>query len=196
MRRTARDRHARRTFSVCSVCAAAMLISLFGAQRVSAGDPFAVPKTLGPQSRQEVAYSEAASAGTIVVDTQARVLYLVTRKGTALKYDIGVGREGFGWSGTTRVGAKREWPDWRPPSDMRARNPSLPEFVPAGPHNPLGARAIYLYQGGRDTLYRIHGTNDNGAVGQAVTSGCFRLSNRDVIDLYERVNVGATVIVR
>lgn len=160
------------------------------------GQQWSVPRTLGPTSRQDVAYTQDIAAGSVVVETGERALYLVLPGGRAYRYAIGVGREGFGWTGVARVGAKQEWPAWRPPAEMRARKPGLPDFVPPGPHNPLGARALYLYQNGRDTLYRIHGTNDNEAVGAAVTSGCFRLSNTDAIDLYNRVPIGASVVVR
>ena len=116
--------------------------------------------------------------------------------GLGTRYGIGVGRDGFRWSGVVKVGHKAEWPDWRPPAEMKARAPDLPELVPAGPLNPLGARGIYLYRGNADTLYRIHGTNDQSTVGGFASSGCFRMSNADVIDLYSRVKVGATVIVK
>ena len=106
-----------------------------------------------------------------------------------------VGRDGFTWSGTVRVGGKAEWPDWRPPAEMRRRDPSLPELVPAGPYNPLGARALYLFDGTRDTLYRIHGTNDFASIGENISSGCFRMTNADVMELYRQVRLGAKVIV-
>ena len=122
-------------------------------------------------------------------------LYLVRGSGRAWRYRISVGREGFGWTGTARVGAKKEWPEWRPPAEMRAREPGLPDFVPAGPYNPMGARALYLHSKGRDTLYRIHGTNNPDGVGFDGTSGCFRLTNTDVIDLFARVDIGTRVIV-
>jgi lipoprotein-anchoring transpeptidase ErfK/SrfK len=129
--------------------------------------------------------------GTIIVNTTERRLYLIQDGGTALKYGIGVGRIGFTWAGTTSVVAKKEWPDWTPPSQMLKRRPDLPRFMKGGPENPLGARAMYL----GSSLYRIHGSNEPETIGQAVSSGCFRLMNDDVIDLYSRVKVGAKVIV-
>jgi lipoprotein-anchoring transpeptidase ErfK/SrfK len=129
--------------------------------------------------------------GTIIVNTTERRLYLIQDNGTALKYGIGVGRVGFTWAGTTSVVAKKEWPDWTPPSQMLRRRPDLPRFMKGGPENPLGARAMYL----GSSLYRIHGSNEPETIGQAVSSGCFRLMNDDVIDLYSRVKVGAKVIV-
>ena len=129
--------------------------------------------------------------GTIIINTSERRLYLVQDGGTALRYGIGVGRVGFTWAGTTQVIAKKEWPDWTPPSQMLKRRPDLPRFMRGGPENPLGARAMYL----GSSLYRIHGSNEPETIGQAVSSGCFRLLNDDVIDLYSRVKVGAKVIV-
>ena len=152
--------------------------------------------SMGPSLRSIVAFATTESAGTIVIRKEERALYLVTSSSQALRYQISVGREGFGWTGTVKVGAKQEWPEWRPPAEMRARQPELPEFVPSGPYNPLGARALYLFKSGRDTLFRIHGTNDPGGVGFDGTSGCFRLTNTDVIDLYKRVALGTKVIVQ
>lgn len=151
--------------------------------------------TMGPSLRSAVVFPTAETAGTIVIRKDEKALYLVVSPGQALRYQISIGREGFGWTGTVRVGAKKEWPEWRPPAEMRGRQRGLPEFVPAGPYNPLGARALYLHDGGRDTLYRIHGTNDPKGVGFDGTSGCFRLTNTDVVDLFRRVPVGTKVIV-
>jgi lipoprotein-anchoring transpeptidase ErfK/SrfK len=151
---------------------------------------------LGPSLRSTVAFATTENPGTIIIRKDEKALYLVAVDGRALRYRISVGRDGFGWTGTVKVGAKQEWPEWHPPAEMRARQPELPEFVPAGPYNPLGARALYLYEGSRDTQYRIHGTNDPGGVGFDGTSGCFRLTNTDVIDLYSRVGVGTKVIVQ
>ena len=151
---------------------------------------------MGPSLRSAVAFATTEPAGTIVIRKEERALYLVTSASQALRYQISVGREGFGWTGTVKVGAKQEWPEWRPPAEMRERQPDLPEFVPAGPYNPLGARALYLFKSGRDTLFRIHGTNDPSGVGFDGTSGCFRLTNTDVIDLYKRVGLGTKVIVQ
>jgi lipoprotein-anchoring transpeptidase ErfK/SrfK len=134
--------------------------------------------------------------GTVVVDTRAKKLYLVLEEGRALRYAIGVGREGFLWRGTTTVGRKAEWPDWSPPPQMLRRQPYLPRHMAGGPANPLGARALYLHAGGHDTMFRIHGTNESWSIGRNVSSGCIRLMNDDVADLYDRVPVGAKVVVR
>lgn len=133
--------------------------------------------------------------GTVVVDTGARYLYLVLPDGKAQRYGVGVGREGFGWSGRVAVGRKAEWPSWTPPAEMRKRQPNLPIQMAGGPNNPLGARALYLYDGGRDTLYRIHGSNEPWTIGRRVSSGCIRMRNEDVIELYSRVPIGAKVVV-
>ena len=154
-----------------------------------------IPTSLGPSTRTAIAYSGTEAPRTILIDTAQKMLYLVTASDRALAYRIGVGRDGFGWTGRVTVGAKARWPDWRPPKAMKEREPNLPDLVPAGPLNPLGARALYLYKGGADTLYRIHGTNSTDSIGGNVSSGCFRLTNADAIDLYERVRVGARVIV-
>ncbi len=141
--------------------------------------------------RDTVAYSGREQPGTIVVSTSERHLYLVLGGGQALRYRIGVGRPGFEWAGVHRVSHKREWPDWTPPAQMIARRPDLPRHMAGGIANPLGARAIYI--GG--TLYRIHGSNEPDTIGHAVSSGCIRMTNNDVIDLYQRVKVGARVVV-
>jgi hypothetical protein len=142
--------------------------------------------------RTVVNYAERHRPGTIVIKTTERRLYYVLGNGQAIQYGIGVGRDGFTWSGVKTVSAKREWPDWTPPAEMLKRRPDLPRFMRGGPENPLGARAIYL----GSTLYRIHGSNEPETIGTAASSGCFRLTNEDVIDLYERVRVGSTVIVQ
>jgi lipoprotein-anchoring transpeptidase ErfK/SrfK len=144
-----------------------------------------------PLRRQIVAYDSNEPAGTIVIDTAHTFLYLTLGNGKALRYGIGVGREGFTWSGTQTIMRKAEWPDWIPPTAMVARQPYLPRWVGGGPGNPLGARALYL----GNTDYRIHGTNDPTTIGKRVSSGCIRLQNADVEDLYERVGVGTKVIV-
>jgi lipoprotein-anchoring transpeptidase ErfK/SrfK len=141
--------------------------------------------------RQEVAYSGPHRPGTIVIDTPNKFLYLVQPDGRALRYGIGVGRPGFEWAGAKTVTRKAQWPDWRPPAQMLKRRPDLPRFMEGGPDNPLGARALYL----GSSLYRIHGTNEPHTIGQAVSSGCIRMTNDDVIDLYGRVGVGTRVIV-
>lgn len=141
--------------------------------------------------RQVVDYVSHQVPGTVVIDTGNTFLYLVLNDGQAMRYGIGVGREGFTWSGEQVVARKTEWPDWRPPAEMLSRQPYLPRFMAGGPGNPLGARAMYL----GETEYRIHGTNKPDTIGMRVSSGCIRLTNEDVADLYERVKVGAKVIV-
>jgi lipoprotein-anchoring transpeptidase ErfK/SrfK len=141
---------------------------------------------------QMVFFRSTEPPGTIVVHTQERFLYIVQENDRAIRYGVGVGRDGFQWQGLLKISRKQEWPDWRPPPEMIERQPYLPRFMAGGPGNPLGARALYL----GDTVYRIHGTNQPKTIGHAVSSGCFRLVNRDVIDLYERVPVGTKVVVR
>jgi lipoprotein-anchoring transpeptidase ErfK/SrfK len=149
-----------------------------------------------PIPREVVRFSEARPKGSIVINTSERRLYYVLGNGKALRYAVGVGREGFSWSGRDRISSKKHWPDWRPPAEMRSREAASGRFLPAhvegGPDNPLGARALYI----GSTLYRIHGTNQPWTVGQANSSGCIRMTNEDVIDLYEKVAVGAEVVVR
>lgn len=142
-------------------------------------------------SKQVVDYSGKEGAGTIVVDTPNKFLFLVQGDGKALRYGIGVGRPGFTWSGVKTISAKKEWPAWTPPPEMLARRPDLPRHMEGGPTNPLGARAMYL----GSTLYRIHGSNEPWTIGTNVSSGCIRMRNEDVIDLYGRVGVGARVVV-
>jgi lipoprotein-anchoring transpeptidase ErfK/SrfK len=161
------------------------------------------PAAIDPDSRQvergldprflpqQVAYSGSHAAGTIVIDTTTKYLYLVESKGQARRYGIGVGRPGFEWRGAKNITRKAEWPDWRPPAEMLKRRPDLPRYMPGGPENPMGARGLYL----GSSLYRIHGTNEPHTIGQAVSSGCIRMRNEDVTDLYERVRVGTRVIV-
>jgi lipoprotein-anchoring transpeptidase ErfK/SrfK len=146
----------------------------------------------GAYERQEVFFRTGESPGTVIIDTNQRFLYLVQPGNRALRYGIGVGRQGFQWSGLQKISRKQEWPDWRPPPEMIERQPYLPRFMAGGPGNPLGARALYLGQ----TVYRIHGTNQPQTIGHAVSSGCFRLVNEDVIDLYDRVPVGTKVIIK
>jgi lipoprotein-anchoring transpeptidase ErfK/SrfK len=170
-------------------------------QPVYVNAPAAVDPTLEqrPQSfhmdprflRQEVAYDGKEAPGTIVIDTPNHFLYLVEDGGKALRYGIGVGRPGFTWAGTHEISAKKEWPDWVPPKEMLQRQPYLPHLMAGGPNNPLGARALYL----GSTLYRIHGSNEPWTIGHNVSSGCIRMRNVDVIDLYSRVNVGTKVVV-
>ncbi len=145
-----------------------------------------------PIPRQTVNFAGNFAPGTILIDTAERRLYLVLANGQALRYGIGVGRDGFRWSGVHRISAKKEWPGWTPPSQMLARRPDLPRHMAGGIDNPLGARAMYL----GSTLYRIHGSNEPETIGQAVSSGCFRMTNDDVTDLYSRVFIGTTVVVK
>lgn len=145
--------------------------------------------------RREVSFPDLPE-GTIYIDTKTAHLYYGTGGGKAMRYGVGIAREGFGWTGTVTIARKAEWPTWVPPAEMLARRPDLPREMKGGPENPLGARALYLHYAGNDTLYRIHGTNEPGTIGYAVSSGCFRMTNEDVIDLYERVQVGTRVIVK
>ncbi|HYF54155.1 MAG TPA: L,D-transpeptidase [Salinarimonas sp.] len=144
-----------------------------------------------PVPRQIVPYAGPHAPGTIVVSTAERRLYLVMPGAKAMRYGIGVGRPGFTWGGVQTITRKAEWPDWRPPAEMLKRRPDLPRFMRGGEDNPLGARAMYL----GSTIYRIHGSNEPDTIGQAVSSGCIRMTNEDVADLYERVRVGTTVVV-
>jgi len=144
-----------------------------------------------PVQRRTVDFETRHQPGTIIVRNSERRLYLVLENGRAIRYGVGVGRPGFSWTGANRVSMKREWPDWRPPASMRRRQPDLPVFMAGGIDNPLGSRALYI----GSTLYRIHGSNEPHTIGQAVSSGCIRMTNRDVEHLYERVRVGARVIV-
>ncbi len=133
--------------------------------------------------------------GTIIVETRERQLYFVLPNREVIRYGVAVGGEAFGWSGTSRIARKAEWPDWNPPAEMKKRWPHV-AYTKGGPNSPLGARALYLFEGARDTLYRIHGTNEPETIGQAVSSGCIRMRNIDVVDLYNRASVGAKVVVR
>jgi lipoprotein-anchoring transpeptidase ErfK/SrfK len=159
----------------------------------SLGDFYAPQRQVAASTRELVADPTRQSAGAITVDTRNRYLYFSLGDGRAIRYGVGVGREGFSWSGAARVGRKAEWPTWTPPAEMLKRRPDLPRFMEGGLENPLGARALYLYAGKRDTLFRIHGTNEPWTIGEAVSSGCIRMLNDDVVDLYNRVRVGATV---
>lgn len=146
----------------------------------------------GAFARQLVFFRSSEAPGTLVIHTSERFLYVVLGNNRALRYGIGVGREGFTWSGLVRITRKAEWPDWTPPPEMIQRQPYLPRFMAGGPGNPMGSRALYL----GSTVYRIHGTNQPETIGHAVSSGCFRLANGDVIDLYSRVPIGTKVIIR
>ena len=154
--------------------------------------------------RRKVAYNGPEAPGTIVIDPSRRYLYLVQPGGSAIRYGVGVGREGFGWSGEATINSKQEWPDWYPPKEMIDRQPELKRVVvklqsgvgvAGGLRNPLGARALYLYQSGKDTLFRIHGTNEPRTIGSRVSSGCIRMVNQDVMDLYARTPLGSKVVV-
>ena len=159
-------------------------------QQEDASDP--AQRAFNPKfEKQLVDYHGKEGAGTIVVDTPNKFLYLVQENGKAMRYGIGVGRPGFTWSGIKQISAKKEWPAWTPPPEMLARRPDLPRHMEGGPQNPLGARAMYL----GSSLYRIHGSNEPWTIGTNVSSGCIRMRNEDVIDLYSRVNVGARVVV-
>jgi lipoprotein-anchoring transpeptidase ErfK/SrfK len=176
---------------------------LFGGRSMTPPDPYAArgePPEWAEARRAEadpryrrqiVAYDGGEKPGTVIIDTPRRFLYLVQEDGRAVRYGIGVGRPGFTWRGVKEVSAKREWPEWTPPPEMLKRRPDLPQHMVGGPENPLGARALYL----GSSLYRIHGSNEPWTIGTAVSSGCVRMRNEDVIDLYERVPIGTKVVV-
>jgi lipoprotein-anchoring transpeptidase ErfK/SrfK len=163
-----------------------------------------VRRTNSAFARRSVTYPSPEPPGTIIVDPGSHFLYLVQGGGQAIRYGVGVGSEGFGWSGLASVHSKQEWPDWYPPAEMLQRKPELRGHMtqlqsglgmPGGPENPIGARALYLWQGNKDTLYRIHGTNEPWSIGHNVSAGCIRMTNDDVIDLYDRTPLGAKVVV-
>jgi lipoprotein-anchoring transpeptidase ErfK/SrfK len=191
----------RSRFFAAITVAAALLPALVGSAqaqffndpdgRFSGGAPNGGIGAVSPIPRTTVAFAGNYAPGTIIVNTGERRLYYVLANGEAIRYGIGVGRIGFTWAGVTAVSRKREWPDWTPPSQMLHRRPDLPHHMAGGIENPLGARAMYL----GSSMYRIHGSNEPETIGQAVSSGCFRMTNDDVTDLYSRVNVGAKVIV-
>ncbi len=177
-----------------------MFSSEYGVKRDAAYQLPSIPIQKVPRKyhRQIVRYETAEKPGTIIVDTNEKFLYFVLPDGKAVRYGIGVGREGFEWKGTARVAMKREWPTWTPPSAMIGRQPELAKWrggMPPGLTNPLGARALYLFNRNGDTGYRLHGTPEWNSIGQAMSSGCIRLMNQDIIDLYNRAEVGAKVIV-
>jgi len=187
-------------FAIILLASFSFPMSLAFAQRedMSIGDqPGLIPNPADEElplqfRRQIVLYRSTEAPGTIIVHTAERFLYVVQPNGRALRYGIGVGREGFQWQGLLRITRKQEWPDWTPPPEMIERQPYLPRFMAGGPGTPMGARALYL----GETVYRIHGTNQPKTIGSAVSSGCFRLVNGDVIDLFDRIPVGTKVIVR
>lgn len=163
--------------------------------------PFDIPlvdrSKMDPKyARQVVNYNGPEKPGSIVVDIDERLLYLVQPDKKAIRYGVGVGKQGFSWKGVASVGRKGVWPSWRPTRTMKGIKPDLPEYREAGLDNPLGARALYLYQNGQDILFRIHGTNEPWSIGEQMSSGCVRMLNEDVVDLYERVPVGTTVYVK
>ena len=180
------------------IATAGMISSAFAGE-VYNREPVEIPTIFGTKliigtnyPKEIVTFNEKHAPGTIIISTKQRRLYYVLGNGQALRYAIAVGKEGYSWAGTSTVSMKREWPDWNPPAEMRKRRPDLPVHMKGGGDNPLGARALYL----GDTLYRIHGTNEPWYMGTARSSGCIRMTNDDVIDLYNRTKIGATVIVR
>ncbi len=164
-------------------------------KKLLANPPYAQATIPEPYLRHIVEYHRKEAAGTIVVDPDARYLYYVLPDGKAIRYGVTVGEEALVWSGVAKVGRKTEWPTWTPTAGERERLGKLPDIVGPGPHNPMGARGLYLYANGKDTLYRIHGTNQPEYIGSAISSGCIRMTNEDVIDLYNRVKLGTPVVV-
>ncbi|WP_394801955.1 L,D-transpeptidase [Rhizobium halophilum] len=197
-----------RTLMIVASVMAAMMASEAPAQS-SGARPATTASDVAPSMRNRavpekykrrmVRFSTNEAPGTIIVDTHNKFLYYVEGKNRATRYGIGVGREGFGWSGVVKIGRKAEWPSWTPPAEMRRREAARGHMLPAvqkgGPDNPLGARAMYLYKGGRDTIFRIHGTNQPWSIGLNLSSGCIRMMNKDVEHLYERAPVGTKVVV-
>ena len=164
-------------------------------RKLLANPPYAKANIPEPFQRHIVDYHRKEAPGTIVVDPDARYLYFVLDKGQEIRYGVTVGEEALVFSGVAKVGRKEEWPSWTPTADIKKRLAGIPDFVGPGPHNPLGSRGLYLFSGNRDTLYRIHGTNQPEYIGEAISSGCIRMTNEDVIDLYNRVKMGAIVVV-
>ncbi len=164
-------------------------------KQLLANAPYPKVKPEGMFARQIVTYEGKEKPGTIVVDTDKKLLYYVQGDGTAIRYGVTVGEESLAFRGEAKVGRKAEWPSWTPTAEIHQRIAGLPSYVGPGPHNPMGARALYLYQGNTDTLFRIHGTNQPELLGQAISSGCIRMLNEDAIDLFNRVPVGANVVV-
>ena len=164
-------------------------------KKLLASAPYAKVDIPIPYRRHIVDYPRREVAGSIIVDTDARYLYYVLPGGKAIRYGVTVGEEALAFTGVAKVGHKEEWPSWVPTADIKRRIAGTPDFVGPGPHNPMGARALYLYQNGKDTLYRIHGTNQPEYIGHAISSGCIRMTNEDVIDLYNRVKPGSVVVV-
>ena len=183
--------------ATCAIAVATCFGSMATAKEQTVGNikynfsstPWSLDKKFLPK---KVRYSSDEKAGTIIISTRKRYLYLILGDDKAMRYGIGVGRDGFKWSGVEKITRKKEWPSWTPPAEMRQREPDLPKFMPGGPDNPLGARALYL----GNSLYRIHGTAQPWSIGTSVSSGCIRLRNEDVIELYKQVKIGAKVIVQ
>lgn len=164
-------------------------------KQLLANAPYAQATIPEPYQRAIVNYHRKEAPGTVVVDSDARYLYYVLPEGKAIRYGVTVGEEALSWSGVAKVGRMEEWPAWVPTADIKKRLGNVPDRVAGGPANPLGARALYLFEGSKDTLFRIHGTNQPEYIGQAISSGCIRLTNEDIIDLYTRVKIGAPVVV-
>jgi lipoprotein-anchoring transpeptidase ErfK/SrfK len=164
-------------------------------RKLLAAAPYKQATIPQPYLRHIVDYHRKEAPGTIVVDSDARYLYYVLPQGKAIRYGVTVGEEALAFTGVAKVGRKEEWPSWTPTQSIKQRLGNIPDFVGPGPHNPMGARGLYLYAGNRDTLYRIHGTNQPEHIGDAISSGCIRMTNEDVIDLYNRVKLGTTVVV-
>jgi len=164
-------------------------------RQLLANTPYRQALIPGEYQRQVVDYRRKELPGTIVVDTNSRHLYFVLPQGKAVRYGVTVGEEALAWSGVATIGRKEEWPAWIPTAEIKHRLHNIPDYVSPGPQNPMGARALYLYQGDKDTLYRIHGTNQPEYIGRAISSGCIRMTNEDAIDLYDRVKMGAPVVV-
>jgi lipoprotein-anchoring transpeptidase ErfK/SrfK len=164
-------------------------------RRLLANAPYQRIALPAAYQRSMVEYHRKEAPGSIVIDTDSRYLYYVLADNKAIRYGVAVGEEALSWYGIARVGRKEEWPTWTPTADIKRRLGNIPDFVEGGPHNPMGARGLYLYQGNKDTLFRIHGTNQPEHIGQAVSSGCIRMTNEDVIDLYNRVKMGSIVVV-
>ena len=164
-------------------------------RQLLANAPYAQAAIPEAYQRHIVEYHRKEAPGTIVIDTDARYLYYVLANGKAIRYGVTVGEEAQAWSGVAKIGRMAEWPDWIPTQGEHERLGKLPDRVEGGPHNPMGARAMYLFQGSKDTLFRVHGTNQPEYIGQAISSGCIRMTNEDVIDLYNRIKVGAPVVV-
>ncbi len=163
-------------------------------KKLLANAPYAQASIPEFYKRHIVTYHRKEAPGTVVVDSDARFLYFVLPEGQAIRYGVTVGEEALSWSGVAKIGSKMEWPTWTPTADIKKRL-DVPSFVGPGPHNPMGARALYLFDNGRDTLYRIHGTNQPEYIGSAISSGCIRMTNEDAIDLYNRVKIGSMAVV-